>query len=468
MIERNLRPGLFSRVISSLGNLTSRISINDPTTPSLSMDLPLPTMGSLKYSVRDFSESPRNSQESRALNCHVTLGNCINAVQSMMERPLDRWSAVNLLQIVPTAGPDMNAYYDRRSLKFFYHNHKGKTVYFGDSVDIVAHELGHAVLDAMRPDFWSVQSLEIWSFHEAFSDVVSVFNLLNYDVAIRQVIEETNGDLRLPNHSSRLAEEVGRLIRDYTGDPAYLPDALRDPARERFHYVDPRSLPDKTRNDHLAAECHSFGRVFSAAWYEALVRLYEQSQSMGVSPEESLARSRDVCFSVILKGAQASPRVVDYYEAVARCMVAVAADHGPDVSSIFSDVFREWKIIRPEGLRPMSTTSRREVLGRLKKGDSVVRTRSGSIITIKNNSLVDSKDLPIIGGLSLPRGLSIEVPQDVYYEMDANGEVMLEVRPDRDRILDDAAKCMVQVHDELDAGGMWEFKDGKVSRRLVR
>ncbi len=45
---------------------------------------------------------------------------------------------------MPAAGADMNAYYDRRSLRFFYYNHRGRNVYFGDSADIVAHELGHA------------------------------------------------------------------------------------------------------------------------------------------------------------------------------------------------------------------------------------------------------------------------------------------------------------------------------------
>ena len=130
-------------------------------------------------------------------------------------------------------------------------------MYFADSSDIVTHELGHAMLDAMRPDFWSVQALEVWSFHEAFSDIVAMFNLMSYDVALNKMIVETKGDLSVSNSVSRLAEEVGILIRNVTRDPLHLPNALRDPAVEVFKYEEPATLPAETSNNKLAAECPS-------------------------------------------------------------------------------------------------------------------------------------------------------------------------------------------------------------------
>jgi hypothetical protein len=362
----------------------------------------------------------------------------------------------------------MNAYYDRRSLRFFYYNHKGRNVYFGDSADIVAHELGHAILDAMRPDFWSVQALEIWSFHEAFSDIVAVFNLLNYDRAIEAVLEETGGDIRKSNHASRLAEEVGRLIRDVTGDPTYLDNALRDPCLERFHYVNPKSLPKEARNDRLAAECHSFGRVFSAAWYETLVRAYEYEMSTGKNPIDSLKIARDRCFSIMIRGAEVSPRVNNYYEASARCMIAVAADYGFDYSRIFSDVFAEWNIVEPNGIKPLSSKSWSDIIGGLKNKDKVIKTKSGVVVSVRDTSFVKVSDLPVVSSLSMPEYLELEVAADSYYEFDSKGNLIGEIIADSNSIADDAAQCMSYVNENMGPDDMWDMVDGRVSRRLIR
>lgn len=468
MLKRNFKTGSISKFIAGLSHALGRLPINDPTTPSLTAEMSLPDMGPLKYAVQGFSALPKNPNESRSLNCHAQIGHCINSTQRLLKQPLQGWSATKLLQVMPAAGADMNAYYDRRSLRFFYYNHKGRNVYFGDSADIVAHELGHAILDAMRPDFWSVQALEIWSFHEAFSDIIAVFNLLNYDGAIDAVLEETGGDLRRSNHASRLAEEVGRLIRDVTGDPAYLPNALRDPCVERFHYTDPKNLPKEARNDSIAAECHSFGRIFSAAWYEAFVRAYEHEISTGRDRPAAIKAARDICFSVALKGSAASPRVSNYYEAVARCMVSVASDHGESYSRIFSEVFSEWNIVRAEGLRPLSSRSWHEVVSGLKRSDKVLKTRSGAVVSVREASRMRISDLPIFSSLSIDERVEIEIPSDSYYEFDAKGNLVGEIMPDARAALEDAADCMLHVNRELGPDGMWEVKDGAVERKMIR
>lgn len=468
MLKRTFAPGNFSKIVGSLSYLAGQIPLNDPTTPNLKAEMELPSMGDLKYAVQGFSTEPKNPNEARSLNCHVSVGRCINSLSSLMAKPIRGWAGTKLLQVVPAAGSDMNAYYDRRSLKFFYYNHKGRNVYFGDSVDIIAHELGHAVLDAMRPDFWSVQALEIWSFHEAFSDIVAVFNLLCHDLVVKSVLEETRGNLRKSNHASRLAEEVGWLIRTVTNDPAYLPNALRDPAVERFHYVAPSTLPKETSNDRLAAECHSFGRVFSAAWYEAFVRCYENEAAAGVQREAAVKKARDACMSIVLKAVVASPRVSNYYEAVARCVVSSAADHGEGYAKAFSDVFAEWGIAAPNQARVLSNRSWSEVVRDLNRRDSVVKTKHGALVSMKRNISFRASELPTISAMSLPKDMEFEVPFDTYYEFDRNGNMIGEITPDRDQVLEDAANCVVQAQEEMGPKGMWEVKNGKLQRRLTR
>lgn len=468
MLKRTFRPGIISAAMANIGHMAGNIPLNDPTTPNLSAELEVPQMGHLKYAVHNLAFNPKNANERRSLNCYITIGRCANALQALMRQPLQGWAATKLMQVLPSAGSDMNAYYDRRSLRFFYYNHKGRNVYFGDSVDIIAHELGHAVLDAMRPDFWSVQALEIWSFHEAFSDIVAVFNMLNHDMIIKAVLEETGGDIGRSNHASRLAEEVGKLIRAVTDDPAYLEDALRNPATEKFRYVKPSSLPKDAPNDKLAAECHSFGRVFSAAWYEALSRCHSHEVSSGSDPEVALKKVRDACMSIVLKAVTASPRVPNYYEAVARCMVSVAADYGREYSLIFSNVFSEWDIVNTEAVGLLSNRSWGEVVRDLNRRDSVTKTKAGAIVSMKRSLSLKASDLPLISSLSLPSDLELDVPFDSYYEFDSSGNMVGEIAPNMDLVLNDAATCMSYVNEELGPDGMWELKDGRVQRRMVR
>lgn len=468
MLDKPFSPGPVSKIIGSLDHIANNFPINDPTTPELVSEVGLPSVGKLSYAVQGLSMEPKNANENRALNCHFHIGHCLNTAQRMMQKPLHSWAATRLLQVFPAAGSDMNAYYDRRSLKFFYYNFKGKNVYFGDSSDIITHELGHAILDAMRPDFWSVQALEIWSFHEAFSDITAVFNFLNHNRGIKAVLDETGGNLRVSNHASRLAEEIGKLIRDVTGDGSYLSNALRDLAVEKFHYSKPSSLPKSCPNNQLAAECHSFGRVFSAAWYEALVRAYEYECSTGKTPEIALKVARDACFSIILKAIPISPRTSDYYEAVARCMVGVASYCGEEYPKIFSEVFTEWNIISQEPAKILSSVSWHDVALKLERGDQVVKTRSGAFVCMKTPESVKVSDLPLISGLSLPSDFEVSITSDNFYEFDKYGNLVGEIKSDKNRSLADAAECMSYVSNELGADGMWEIKDGKLERRFVR
>ena len=59
------------------------------------------------------------------------------------------------------AGDKLNALYNRENLVFFHATVGGLTVFTGESPDVVSHELGHAVLDALRPQLWDAMSHEV-------------------------------------------------------------------------------------------------------------------------------------------------------------------------------------------------------------------------------------------------------------------------------------------------------------------
>jgi hypothetical protein len=62
-----------------------------------------------------------------------------------------RWSCLNPMHVTLDAGEDLNAFYSRDDdgLFFFHQTVRNRTVFSSDSPDVVCHELGHAILDAL-------------------------------------------------------------------------------------------------------------------------------------------------------------------------------------------------------------------------------------------------------------------------------------------------------------------------------
>ena len=246
--------------------LFSRIDylMNDPTTPNLKGSVPIPSKPSLQMNVVGWNGTVQKKPAvMQAGGCYVTLANSINYVQKMRSQKIKRWAGTGQLNVVPRAGNQLNAFYNRRALKFFHTNIPGLGMVFtSDSADVVAHEMGHALLDAQRPDFWNVQALEIWAFHEAYADITAIVGMMQYKKVLNYVLNETGGDLRKGNCVSKIAEQLGEALYALTkGKGGYNPDFLRSAIND-FNYKNPSQLPKKAPENRLCAECHSFGRVF--------------------------------------------------------------------------------------------------------------------------------------------------------------------------------------------------------------
>lgn len=97
------------------------------------------------------------------------------------------------LLAIPDEGEDLNAYYDRNGLHFFHGTVRSTTVYSGESPDVVCHELGHAVLDAVKPQLFDVASIEVAAFHESFGDCSAMLSNLQVPSLRQAVLTETGG-----------------------------------------------------------------------------------------------------------------------------------------------------------------------------------------------------------------------------------------------------------------------------------
>ena len=170
------------------------------------------------------------------------------------------WQVGERLPIDLDRGSRLNAFYDRVGLRFFHAFVGDRIVYSGESPDVVCHELGHAVLDAIKPQLWDVASMEAAAFHESFGDMSAILSALQLDDLRQMVLGETGGMLYRASNLSRLAEQLGWAIRQ-SNPSGVEPDCLRN-AVNSFFYADPDTLPTLAPATMLSSEPHSFSRLY--------------------------------------------------------------------------------------------------------------------------------------------------------------------------------------------------------------
>lgn len=134
----------------------------------------------------------------------------------LMGRPIPWASGAGRLILLPHAGYQENAFYDRETgaLHFFYFaGPDGNPVYTCLSHDVVAHELGHAILDGLKPYFNEVSSPQTAGFHEYFGDAVAMMASLGTRETAQVVTRGGPEKLNAKNVVSAIASEFGAALR---------------------------------------------------------------------------------------------------------------------------------------------------------------------------------------------------------------------------------------------------------------
>ena len=110
------------------------------------------------------------------------------------------------LKILPHAILDANAYYsdDLGALVFGYfrasraesgRNIPGQTIFTCLSHDIIAHETAHALVDSQKDFFMEPTSADALAFHEAFADIVALFQHFMFKEPLQEMIRRTGGQI---------------------------------------------------------------------------------------------------------------------------------------------------------------------------------------------------------------------------------------------------------------------------------
>jgi len=448
--------GLFKKVfgkklISDNPSAPIQFWVNDPTLPELVKEIPANSTPSLPMKVDGYKGSGHKvgTPEWRAASCYGILVNTMDNIIPKIKKFPQKWAATKQLTVYPVAGKELNAFYDRRSLKFFYEFDPvaKKNIYSADSADIVSHELGHALLDSIRPDFWNVQSYEIWALHESFGDIVAITSILENEDVIKYIIKETKGDLSKSNSVSKLAEQFAKILFNLTkGKGGYNPHSLRDAANE-FYYVAPENLRNETPDNILSRECHSFSRVWTGAWYECLVEIYNDSVKNGSSPIQALIFARNITFHYFVTAVSQTPITNRLFDALAQKMIAIDADNGSKLSSILTRVFTKRNIlsnnVKSLSLSDISAQSSTDPIKKIRISDYFERSM------VLNQKLYD---------------LEIEIPSENRVEFNKDGIVSLCVRNDFQENANIAIMCL----NTLSAGNLIDNLFVIENNKLIR
>jgi hypothetical protein len=160
------------------------------------------------------------------------------------------------LLIVPRAGTWANAFYDRhsRSIQLYsFPAEGGQVVHTALSRDIVAHETGHAILDALAPALYDALTPESLALHEAIADLTAIVMALQSRQIRDWLLRENGGRLDGDTPVSQLATEFGWAER------------LNRPLRNAANHV---TLAEG------GAEPHRLAEVLTGAVWSAMARLH--------------------------------------------------------------------------------------------------------------------------------------------------------------------------------------------------
>ncbi|PVG80866.1 hypothetical protein DDE18_21020 [Nocardioides gansuensis] len=215
-------------------------------------------------SGRYVADSDPTSAASIAVNTFGTVFQTVRMFEGpeALGRQVDWAFGSEQLLVVPRAGEWANAFYDRgtRSLQFFsFLDDDGKRVYTGLSRDIVSHECGHALLDAVVPSLYDSSTPQSVALHEAVADLVAVIMALDSSRLRQAVLALGDNSLSGPNAFNNIAEEFG----------------MARPGADGMARTALRALQNDSTLETLAGERpHMLSTLLSAIFYDTLSKIF--------------------------------------------------------------------------------------------------------------------------------------------------------------------------------------------------
>jgi hypothetical protein len=217
------------------------------------------------------------------------------------------------INVYPRAGLDANAYYSRneKALRFYYFHPSGNEsnplVYSCRSFDIVAHEVGHAALDSLKPEWlsssWHPQT---GGLHESFGDLTAIFTMLAQMDVCEAIIVESKADLHTKTFFPALAEQFGEAFGRDMGL---------------------RNADNDLKLSDVSTQVHDISRVFTGAVYDILADFFENYQDPALFDQaESLFRIGKYITSLVIASIWQGPDTNATFADIANNMMELEED----------------------------------------------------------------------------------------------------------------------------------------------
>ena len=309
---------------------------------------------------------------------------------------------------------------------FPHYDPQTKDIFFDQksvlNTDVPAHEIGHAIVDAIRPEWNRSVHPETSALHEAMADIQGTLVNADNPEVIKKTIDNF-GDIRKDNPVMKIAEgyldgkEIRKidddrfpLVKLFTGDKykykrysqlkahpladvdykALIEKHLGDKAskylkgKDKLSYKEFKNIlselpPEEAQklgneaydkaleNDEkkVYGEEHSFSRVFSSSVYDALKEEYKarREREKEKEPEQVFASTVKDIRSAVYKGLKISPAADLTFKDMAISMVAGdKLFNGGKVADSLEKSFKEKGIISDEDIKHLN-----EVMDKTKK-----------------------------------------------------------------------------------------------------
>ena len=263
---------------------------------------------------------------------------------------------VQWLRIYPHALRQKNAFYSppTKSLMLGYFEAldngtgtvlPGSKVFCAVSHDIIAHETTHALLDGLHRRYHLWGNPDMPAFHEAFADIIALFQHFTFPEALKNQIRKTRGDLFEQNLLGELAVQFGQAANGGF-------DALRS-AIGGYQPMDEGTAPGgadgaakkwvravaKTSDYNSDKEPHELGSVLVSAVFAAFSSIYQArvadlvrlaTGGSGVLPPGAI--SNDLADRLAEEAAKTARQIL--------VMCIRALDYCPPTDLTFSDYLR--------------------------------------------------------------------------------------------------------------------------------
>jgi hypothetical protein len=238
---------------------------------------------------------------------------------------------VQRLRIYPHALREANAYYssDHMALLLGYFRSDetedgmtlpGSQIFCAVSHDIIAHETTHALLDGLHPRYQEATNPDMLAFHEAFADVVALFQHFSMPESLLHTVKQAQGDVaRLGDLAQQFGAATGMhgALRSFIG------------RGKRSDYKKFQEQPDP----------HLLGAVLVSAVFAAFTTIYRARTAdlirlatggSGILPQGAI--SDDLAQRLADEAAKVANQILN--------MCVRALDYCPPVDLTFGDYLR--------------------------------------------------------------------------------------------------------------------------------